>query len=204
MFELSLNAHAMRRKDSHAHTGACSKQAWNMQNLAAFIAPLLLLIRLLTTVIHNRPNKRHSVECNCLHNLSRLRECNSRAIEHKLVCSLVKSCLSLINQLQHTITARASNSLVRGCHQTLQSKIIVQYLHRRHSRHRGAVRICNNTAWHIVQIFWINLSHNQRNIIMHTPLRRIVNNVGASFSETRSPYFRGATTSGKNSSINAA
>ena len=175
-----------------------------MQNLAAFVAQLLLFVSFFAAVVDDISDKRHSIESNGFHNLRRFGEINRFTVKNKLVRALLDCCFGFIHKLKHAVAAGSGNSLIRRNDKTLKSESVRQSLDNRHACHGRAVRIRNDFRGNNVQIVRIYFRDNQRNIVMKTPLRGVVYNKRACLSKFGSPLFRRAAARRENCDINAA
>lgn len=110
----------------------------------------------------------------------------------------------LIKQFVHGFFAGTGNGLIRRYDNALDLECFVQRRQRNDHLNGGAVRIGNNVFLFIIgDGFGIDFGNDQRNVGIHAPLGRIIDNDATGRRHFGSVLFRNGSARGHQSDINA-
>ena len=138
--EFGVDRQRVAGEDRDANAGAAHGEVGHAENLAAFVAQLLVLVGLTAVVVDQRTGQRQHVERNGRDVLLRRREGRPRN-RRGPAARVVDDRAHLLGQLVHAGQTATGDGLVARHDQALQSGLVVQRLEHRHRGHGGAVRV---------------------------------------------------------------
>src|SRR5205085_2533081 len=138
--ELDVQRERVAGVDGHPHARARDRQVGELEDLAALVAPLLLLVGLLVDEV---AGLRQDVEGDGAGKDVRLGELHRRTVECQRRGLLAHLC-HLLGQLVDALQPRARYGLVGAHHDAPQTSGVVKGLERRHPDHGRAVGVGND------------------------------------------------------------
>ena len=171
----------------HAHARRRDVEAGDVEDLARLVAQLHLLVAVAALDLRAQP--RHHVEGQCLGVDLRLdrRRRGGTAVDKVVLADAVDLGMELV----HALLPGAAGGLEGGADHRRQPEGVVQRLGREHDRHRRAVRVRHDALADVVERIGVDLRHDQRDLGVHAPRRRVVDHEGARRGEARRPLARG-------------
>jgi hypothetical protein len=179
--ELRVDAQGVAGEDGHANARGRHGQVGDLQDLAALVAQLVLLDRL---VVDQVTGERQDVEGDRSDVLRGRRELDGAPVPAQLD-RLVPGGPDLLVQLGDRRPAAARDGLVGGHHQAAQAGLVVEHLQRRHGHHGRAVRVGDDPLGHRVQGVGVDLGHHEGHVGVLAPRRAVVDHDGAGRGDQR-------------------
>ena len=155
-----------------------------LEDLAALVAQLLLLVGLVAAVVDDRAGQRQHVERDRLGERPRRRELHGGAVVGQLGRA-VGHLLDLLVELGDAGQAGAGDGLVGGGDQRDESGLVVQRAQHRHRGHRGAVRVGDDALGRGARGVRVDLRDDERDVRVHPPGGRVVDDDGARVGDPR-------------------
>ena len=174
----------MTRVDGHAHAGAADAQVGDRQDLAALEAQLLLFVGFERTIVYVLASKRQHVERNGLGELGWRWHFDRIAVIGE-VAGTIGHLPSLLIEFVDTGKTAAADGLIGADNEAHKAGLVVQRLEHGHRRHRGAVGVGDDALVSVRDFAGIDLADNERDLGVHAPRRRVVDDHHTSGSEAR-------------------
>ena len=196
LVELRVDGQGVAGEDGDAHAGAGDLEVRQAENLAGFVAQLLLFVGLVAAVIDEVAGKGQRVISDGRNKRPQVLIIEGRTIVDQ-VYVVIAHAVDLRGECLHARQAGSGYRLVGRYVQLVEAGGIVQDLQHRHGGHGGAVRVGDDALRRVLRLVRVYLRYHERNLWILAVGRRIIHHGSARGSEDRGPLLRGGTARGK-------
>ncbi len=177
--EPGADAERVTGEHRHPHAGRRDRQVGQSQDLPALVAELLLLVGLTGAVVDDRPGHGKHVEGDGAGEVVGRSRCRRRPRRGPGPAIVATGLAHLRLELVGTGQAGTGHRLVGADHQRFEPGFAVERLQHRHGDHGGAVGVGHDALGDVLERLGVDLGHHQRDVGVHPPGRRVVDDGGA-------------------------
>ncbi len=172
----------------HAHTGRRHPKIRKTEDLAGLVADLQLLRR--PAVVLERPGPRHHVHGQRGGERPQLADRGPHVARPGAQSAVRGDLRDLVVQGVDPLLARTGGGLVGADHQVGEPVGPVQRADRHDHRQRGAVRVADDAARPVPDLFAVDLGYHQRHVVVQPERAGVVDGDRAPRHRDRSPLLR--------------